>query len=46
VSVYGLPSGRLLRIIPVFAVNPESGYGFSEESKAMLNTSHGFCSLG
>ena len=42
VSVYGLPSGRLLRIIPVFAVNPESGYGFSEESKAMLNTSHGF----
>ena len=42
VSVYGLPSGRLLKVIPVFAVNPENGYGFSEESKAMLETSHGF----
>ncbi|MDX1912936.1 MAG: nitrous oxide reductase, partial [Saprospiraceae bacterium] len=42
VSVYGLPSGRLFRIIPVFSLNPESGYGFSEETKPMLNTSHGF----
>ncbi|MBS1487277.1 MAG: Sec-dependent nitrous-oxide reductase [Bacteroidetes bacterium] len=42
VSVYGIPSGRLLRIIPVFSVFPESGYGYSEQSKAMLNTSHGF----
>src|SRR5690606_4555689 len=41
-SVYGLPSGRLLRVIPVFSVDPEKGYGYSEESKAMLNTSHGF----
>lgn len=41
-SIYGLPSGRLLRIIPVFSQFPENGYGFSEESKAMLNTSHGF----
>jgi nitrous-oxide reductase len=41
VGVYGLPSGRLLRIIPVFAEMPENGYGFSEESKAMLQTSHG-----
>jgi len=41
-SVYGLPSGRCLRIIPVFSVFPESGYGYSEESKPMLNTSHGF----
>ncbi|MBI1766961.1 MAG: Sec-dependent nitrous-oxide reductase [Bacteroidetes bacterium] len=41
-SIYGLPSGRLFRIIPVFSVFPENGYGFSEESKAMLNTSHGF----
>ncbi len=41
-SVYGLPSGRLLRVIPVFSVDPEKGYGFSEESKPMLNTSHGF----
>lgn len=41
-AVYGLPSGRLLKIIPVFSVNAENGYGFSEESKAMLSTSHGF----
>ena len=41
-SCYGLPSGRLLRVIPVFAVDPEKGWGFSEETKPMLNTSHGF----
>ena len=41
-SVYGLPSGRLFRVIPVFSVDPEKGYGFSEETKPMLNTSHGF----
>jgi nitrous-oxide reductase len=41
-SVYGIPSGRLLRVIPVFSVDPEKGYGYSEETKAMLNTSHGF----
>jgi nitrous-oxide reductase len=41
VSVYGLPSGRLFRIIPVFSTFPESGYGYSEETKPMLNTSHG-----
>ncbi len=41
-SVYGLPSGRLLRVIPVFSVDPEKGYGYSEETKPMLNTTHGF----
>jgi nitrous-oxide reductase len=41
-SVYGLPSGRCFRIIPVFSVFPENGYGYSEETKPMLNTSHGF----
>jgi nitrous-oxide reductase len=41
-SVYGIPSGRLLRVIPVFSVDPEKGYGYSEETKPMLNTSHGF----
>lgn len=41
-AVYGLPSGRLLRVIPVFSVDPEKGYGYSEETKPMLNTSHGF----
>ncbi len=40
-AVYGIPSGRLLRIIPVFSVFPENGYGYSEETKPMLNTSHG-----
>lgn len=42
VSVYGLPSGRMLKVIPVFSVNPENGYGFNEETKPMLNTSAGF----
>jgi nitrous-oxide reductase len=41
-SVYGIPSGRLFRVIPVFSVDPEKGYGYSEESKPMLNTSKGF----
>jgi nitrous-oxide reductase len=41
-AVYGLPSGRLLRVIPVFSVDPEKGYGYAEETKGMLTTSHGF----
>lgn len=41
-SVYGLPSGRLFRVIPVFSVDPEKGWGYSEETKPMLNTSNGF----
>ena len=41
-SVYGFPSGRLLRIIPVFSAQPENGFGFSEETKPLLNTAHGF----
>ena len=40
-SVYGIPSGRLLRVIPVFSVDPEKGWGYSEETIPMLNTSHG-----
>lgn len=42
VSVYGLPSGRLLKVIPVFSVDGEKGYGFNEETKPMLETTHGF----
>lgn len=42
VSVVGLPSGRTIKIIPVFSVNPENGWGYSEETKPMLNTSYGF----
>lgn len=41
VTVYGLPSGRLFKTIPVFSVDAEKGYGFSEETKPMLETSHG-----
>lgn len=41
-AVYGLPSGRLFKVIPVFSVDPEKAYGFSEETKPMLETSHGF----
>lgn len=41
-AVYGIPSGRLLRVIPVFSQDPESGYGYSEETKPMFNTSFGF----
>lgn len=41
-SVYGLPSGRLFRVIPVFSQDPEKGWGYSEETKPMLQTSHGF----
>ena len=42
VSVYGLPSGRMLKFIPVFSQNPETGWGYNEETKGMLMTSHGF----
>ncbi|MFA7326875.1 MAG: Sec-dependent nitrous-oxide reductase [Candidatus Kapaibacterium sp.] len=42
VSVYGLPSGRLFKVIPVFAQDGEKGYGYNEETKPMLETSHGF----
>ena len=41
-TVMGLPSGRLLRTVPVFSQFPENGWGYSEETKAMLETSHGF----
>jgi nitrous-oxide reductase len=42
VLIYGIPSARLIQIIPVFSQSPEDGYGFSEETKALLTTSHGF----
>ena len=42
VTVYGLPSGRLLKTIPVFSQFPETGYGYSEETKPMPMTTHGF----
>jgi nitrous-oxide reductase len=42
ISVWGLPSARLFRVIPVFSQDPETGYGYSEETKGMLQTSYGF----
>ena len=42
IGIYGIPSGRLFRIVPVFSTSSESGYGYSEETKPLLNTSHGF----
>ena len=42
VSVVGLPSGRTLAQIPVFSQYPEKGYGYTEQSKALLETSWGF----
>ena len=41
VTVYGLPSGRLLTQIPVFSQYPEKGYGYSEQTRALLQTSYG-----
>jgi nitrous-oxide reductase len=41
-TVYGLPSGRMFKEIPVFSQFATSGYGYSEETKPMLETSHGF----
>ena len=41
-GVMGLPSGRHFKTISVFSQNPETGYGYSEETKAMLNTTYGF----
>ena len=38
-AVYGLPSGRLFKVIPVFSVDAEKAYGFNEETKPMLETS-------
>ncbi|MDD2676907.1 MAG: Sec-dependent nitrous-oxide reductase, partial [Methylacidiphilaceae bacterium] len=41
-DVYGLPSGRLVQLVPVFTVDPHNGYGYCEETQAMLMTSAGF----
>ena len=41
IGVYGLPSGRLLKFVSVFSQNPETGWGYNEESKPMLQTTYG-----
>lgn len=45
-GIYGLPSGRLFKVIPVFSVDAEKAYGFNEETKPLLNTSYGFIPWG
>jgi nitrous-oxide reductase len=45
-GVYGLPSGRLLKQVPIFSQWAENGWGYSEETKAMLETSYGFVPWG
>ena len=42
ITVYGLPSGRLFKEVPVFSQYPETGYGYSEETKPLFETSYGF----
>jgi len=42
VTVHGLPSGRLLKTIPVFSLDAEKSYGFNEETKPLLMTTYGF----
>jgi nitrous-oxide reductase len=37
VYVYGIPSMRHISTIPVYTPYPATGYGFDDESKAMLN---------
>jgi nitrous-oxide reductase len=36
----------LFRVIPVFSQDPEKGYGYNEETRPLLNTSHGFVPWG
>ncbi len=36
--IYALPSGRLLKRIPVFAMDPLSGWGITNESKKIIGT--------
>lgn len=45
-DVYGLPSGRLIKIVPIFSQWAENGWGYNEETKAMLQTSYGFVPWG
>jgi nitrous-oxide reductase len=46
VTVYGLPSGRMFKEIPVFSQFATNGYGYSEETKDMLKTSFGYVPWG
>ena len=39
-TVHGIPSGRLLKTIPVFSLFPENGYGIEEETKRRIALNH------
>lgn len=38
VRIYGVPSGRILKRIPVFNIDPMVGWGITNESKAIMGT--------
>ena len=38
VRVYGVPSGRTIKRIPVFNIDPMSGWGITNESKKVIGT--------
>lgn len=40
-TVHGLPSGRLIKTVPVFSQFAENGWGYSPETRPMLNTTFG-----
>ncbi|HMV80654.1 MAG TPA: Sec-dependent nitrous-oxide reductase [Leptospiraceae bacterium] len=42
IGVYGIPSARLFKILPVFSLHSENSYGYDEETKDMLLTSKGY----
>jgi nitrous-oxide reductase len=42
IGVYGIPSARLFKIIPVFSLHSENSYGYDDETKDMLLTSKGY----
>src|SRR5690625_7225433 len=41
-SVWGLPSARYLKTIPVFPQDPETGVGYNEGTRPLLNTRYVF----
>lgn len=38
VRIYGLPSGRILKRVPIFNVDPMVGWGITNESKKIMGT--------
>lgn len=38
VRIYGVPSGRILKRVPIFNIDPMVGWGITNESKAIMGT--------